>query len=249
MSTPRPGGAPPVDLDDALAVLRYGEDVLDGDLEARMADAADHAAAAALVARLDELRRALQAHDPRSTRRGIGLVGRLLGRDVLAEAEAGELRSRLGTLVAAAQRSADALETRTALHRRLQDEARGAIAAIDAAVARARSWLAALPDPDPGSGSDAMGLPGPRANLVRRLEQLSTVQAGRELALGQLALLQAQELELLARWQRIRDVLLPAWRQQALAEAGRSGRGHAEAAAKTWAAIAAEVEAMAGKLE
>lgn len=242
--------APPVDLADALAVLRYGQDALDEGLEARMTAALDHADAAALVARLEDLRRALQAHDPRSSRRGVGLVGRLLGRDVVAESEAVALRTRMGTLVAAADRSAAALEARGAIQQQLQAEASAAIASLDTAIARARDWLDA--HPDAGMAADASlpdSMAAQRSSLERRLHQLATVQTARELGLRQLELLRAQDLELLARYRRIRDVLLPAWRQQALAEAGTSGRRRVADAAKAWAAIASEVDAMAGKLD
>lgn len=236
----------PVDLADALAVLRYGQDTMDDGLEARMASALAPAEAAALVACLDELRRALQAHDPRSSRRGMGLFGRLMGHDVLAESEAVQLRARLGTLVAAADRSAEALEARGHALGRLQDEAAAAIAGIGAAISRARDWLEA--HPEAGDAASA-GADSPRAALERRLQHLATVQTMRELGMRQLALLQSQDIELLARYRRIRDVLLPAWRQQVLADAGVAGRRHARAAAVAWAAIASEVDAMAARLD
>lgn len=244
-----PHADPPVDLDDALAVLRYGHEVLDEGLEARMVAALDPADATGLVSRLDELRRALQAHDPRSARRGVGLLGRLMGRDVLAESEATQLRARLGTLVAAADRSAAALEARGDVQRRLQDESAAAIAGIGAAITRARDWLQGHPDAGGAASAGAAPGAGTRAVLERRLEQLATVQATRELGMRQLALLHSQDLELLARYRRIRDVLLPAWRQQALADAGVSGRRRAAAAADAWAAIESEVDAMAARLD
>ena len=254
MRTLRDSDGVPVDVDDALAVLRYGAKAVDEGLEARMADALDHGDAAALVARLDELRRALQADDPRSQRRGIGLLGRLAGRDVLAESEAQALRARLGTLVAAADRSAAALAARTVAQRQLQDEVAAAIAGIGAVVSRARRWL----DADPGTGPDVSGatstgtstLQQPaRDRLQRRLDQLATVQAARDTGLRQLAMLREQNLALLARYQRIRDVLLPAWRQQALASAGASGLRQVDAATDAYAAIESEVDAMAAKLD
>lgn len=255
MSTLRDSNGAPVDIDDPLAVLRYGAEAVDDALEARMAESLDHGAAAALVAGLEDLRRALQADDPRSLRRGIGLFGRLAGRDVLAEAEATALRARLGTLVTAADRSAAALEARTAALLQLQHEVAAAIAAIQAVVSRAQRWL----DADPGTGQHAPGTTVPigisirqqpaRERLQRRLDQLATVQAARDVGLRQLALLREQNLDLLARYQRIRDVLLPAWRQQALARAGASGLRQAEAAADAYAAIESEVDAMAGKLD
>ena len=242
--------SPPVDLDDALAVLHYGQDALDEGLEARMTAALDPVDAAALVAHLEDLRRALQAHDPRSARRGVGLVGRLLGRDVLAESEAMARRTRLGTLGAAADRSAAALEARGIVQQQLQAEAAAAIAGLGSAISRERDWLDTHPD---AVAADDAALPGTlapqRANLERRLDQLATVQTTRQLGMRQLELLHAQDLELLARYRRIRDVLLPVWRQQALAEAGASGERRASEAARAWAAIASEVDAMAGKLD
>jgi len=242
-------GDPPVDLDDPLAVLRYGDDARDARLEARMPQALDHADAVALVARLEDLRGGLQAHGPRSARRGIGLIGRLLGHDVQAEAEAVGLRARMGTLVAAADRSAAALAARGELQRRLHDESTAAIANLGAAIARARDWLDANPGAGAAARQDPPGASAPRERLERRLQHLATVQAARELGLRQLALLQAQDLELLARWQRIRDVLLPAWRQHALGDAARAGSRRAGAAAAAHAALEAEVGAMAGTLD
>lgn len=85
--------------------------------------------------------------------------------------------------------------------------------------------------------------------LERRLGQLATVQATWELGARQLHLLHDQHLELLARYQRIRDVLLPTWRQGVLASAAASGAAHNTAAADAQAAIESEVAAMAATLD
>jgi len=238
---------PPVDLDDALAVVGYGTDALDEALDARLADALDHASAAALVARLDELRRALQADRPHALRRGSGLVARLTGRDVEAEAEAERLRGRLGVLLAEADRSATELKARTVLQQGLLEETREAIARIAAAIDTARAWLQA--HPDAGTVAPEMAAAAPRERLERRLDQLATVQAAWSIGARQIALLRDQNLDLLARHQRIRDVLLPAWRQVALAEAARSGGARAAQAADAYAAIESEVAAMAVTLD
>ncbi len=242
-----PGTAPPVNLADPLAVLAYGHEALDASLEPRLAEALGHADAAALVARLDELRLALQAGDPRRIRRGTGLVGRLLGRDVLAEHEAEALRARIGVLVANADRSAQGLEALAVRQQRLRDELAGALARLDAVIAPVRQWLGA----NPGRSQDDDGaLPDhPRERLQRRLDHLATVRASWDIGAGQLDLLRGQNLDLLARYRRVRDVLLPAWRQQALADAAVAGAGRAAAAADAQAAIASEVAAMAGTLD
>lgn len=237
--------AAPVDLDDALAVVGYGADVLDAALESRLADALDHAPAAALVSRLDDLRRALQADRPRAARRGTGLLGRLLGRDVQAEAEALQLRDQIGVLLARADTDADGLRARSAVQQALLDDVTRATAAIEARTGQARAWLDAHPDAGAAPGLVA----SPRERLLQRLAQLDTVRASWNTGAAQLALLRDQSLALLARYQRIRDVLLPVWRQHALGEAAQAGGRRAAEAANAHAAIEAEVAAMAGTLD
>ena len=239
------GHGPPVDLDDALAVVGYGADALDAALEARLAGTLDHAPAAALVARLDELRRALQAGNPRAARRGTGLFGRLLGRDVQAEAEATRLRDRLGALLAAADRDAEALKARAAVQQALLGEVEQASARIGERIDHASRWLDAHPDAGAAQGPVA----APRDRLRQRLDQLATVQSSWSIGAGQLTLLRDQSLDLLARYRRIRDVLLPAWRQHALGDAARAGSRHAAQAVGAQAAIESEVAAMVGTLD
>ena len=237
---------PPVDLDDALAVVGYGGDALDAALEPRLAEALDRAAAAALVARLDELRRALEAGHPRLARRRTGLMGRLLGRDVQAEAEARQLRDRLGVLLVRADAEAGAVRARVALQQALLGEVEAAVQAIELRSVQARQWL----DAHPQAGADAdPGAIAPRERLRQRLGQLATVSASWRTGAAQLALLRGQMLDLLARYQRIRDVLLPAWRQRALGEAAQAGAARGADAARAHAAIEAEVAAMPATLD
>lgn len=238
-------GATPVDLDDTLAVVGYGADALDDALDARLSQALDHLPAAALVARLEDLRRAMQADTPRAARRGTGLLGRLLGRDVQAEAQAVHLRERVGVLLARADRDADALRARGAVQHALQGEVETAMARIGDRIASAQAWLEAHPHAGAGTGVTAP----PRQRLQQRLDQLATVQASWSIAAGQLALLRDQTVGLLARYQRIRDVLLPSWRQHALGDAAHAGSREAARAAQAQAAIETEVAAMAGTLD
>lgn len=237
------GAGAPVDMDDALAVVGYGSDAVDAALDARLTDALADAGASAstLVARLVDLRRAMQVGKPREIRRGMGLIGRLLGRDVEAEAEAGALQQRLGVLIADADRSAEALRANVATQQALQQELAQATARIARTIKAGRDWL---------DGQPAAETPGsPRDRLERRLEQLATVEATWQLGAQQLQLLHRQTLDLLARYQRIRDVLLPVWRQHALAGAGVAGTERARAATDAHAAIESEVAAMAAKLD
>src|SRR5690606_3826866 len=100
----------------------YGSDAVDAALDARLTDGLTDTGAATLVARLRDLHRAMQAGRPRAIRRGTGLIGRLLGRDVEAEAEAMALQKRLGVLIADADHGAGALRTYAARLQALQDE-------------------------------------------------------------------------------------------------------------------------------
>lgn len=232
-------GHAPVDLDDALAVVDYGSDAVDAALDARLTDGLADTGAATLVARLRDLHRAMQAGRPREIRRGTGLIGRLLGRDVEAEADAAALQQRLGVLIADADRSAGALRANATRQQALQDELSQGIARIARTIKAARDWL----------GDGTVATHPARERLERRLGQLATVQATWELGTRQLQLLHEQHIDLLARYQRIRDVLLPAWRQGLLAGAAATGATHATAAAEAQAAIESEVAAMAAKLD
>lgn len=236
----------PVDLEDALAVVDYGSDAIDATLDTQLTDALDGSAAAALVARLQTLQRALRAGKPRAIRRGTGLIGRLLGRDVEAEEEARALQQRLGVLMSDADHAAGMLRSRVAAHQALQDTlARGAARIADRHRA-AREWLDA--DPIAGADAPAGGLPA-RARLEDRLVHLQTLEATWALGARQLQVLHQQHLDLLARYQRIRDVLLPVWQQQAVAQAAAAGSARANTAADAQAAIESEVAAMTAKLD
>src|SRR5690606_31233212 len=110
---------------------------------------------------------------------------------------------------------------------------------------QARAWLDAHPDAGAAPGIVA----SPREHLLQRLAQLDTVRASWTTGAAQLTLLRDQSLDLLARYQRIRDVLLPVWRQHALGAAAQAGAARATEAARAHAAIEAEVAAMAGTLD
>lgn len=238
---------PPVDPADALAVAGYGTPVLAAALAPAMPDDGDETAAAALVAEMDNIRLALQSRDPRALRRASGLLGRLLGRDVEAQAQAETLRAQLGVLLVRSDRHADALEA--AVMRRAD-----AAAHAEAGAAAIGRWVdaAALLLQDPvadGAGvADGWATDTPQARLRRRLDHLRGVAATRHMDAAQLRLLHAQGLELLERYRRIRDVLLPAWEQNALAERVAREPARLAASARSHDQIVAEVAAMQARL-
>ncbi|WP_024889705.1 hypothetical protein [Luteimonas huabeiensis] len=229
----------PAGLDSVAGAARYGQAALD-DLAAVGVDAAlDPAPAAALVARLESLRLAMQSADPAGLRRRVGLIGRLLGRDVALESEAGALAARLGVLLHEADRAAEALAAHAAGQANCAGRVEAGCRRLAGLEADARAWLRAAAD----------AVPAPlREALDGRLDHLRTVLATHELAARQLALLQEQSAGLLARYRNIRDVLLPAWRQRRLGEGAADGAQRAADAARVESEIAAEVAAMAGTL-
>lgn len=231
--------SPPLDPADALAVAAYGAPVLEAASQVQSAD--DESAAAALVREMDSIRLALQARDPRTLRRASGLFGRLLGRDVEMQVQAEALRTQLGVLLVRSDRHAAALEVAVTHRAEAAAHAEAAATAIERWADAAAPLLQALADVH-----DAIDTP--QARLQRRLAHLRGVAATRRMDAAQLHLLHAQGLELLERYRRIRDVLLPAWQQSALAERAAREPTRLAAAVASHDQIATEVAAMQARL-
>lgn len=238
--------SPPVDLADPLAILRYGEDALDGAAQLPLQRALDDTAMAALVQHLQQLQLALQAEGRGAGTRKVGLLGRLLGQDVEAEVQARSLRARLGVVLSNADTDAAALAAHVAELPAMRAALDSAIAGITARIEAAQRWL--LADTEAGaSPSFGSGL-SPRQQLQNRLQHLQTAQASWQLAAGQVQLLDVQAQDVLMRWQRIRDVLVPVLRGQMNAATVASSTQLLDASVRAQAEISAEVDAITGKL-
>ena len=188
-----------------------------------------------LVAALARIALALQASDPARLRRQESWWGRLLGRDVERQAQAQGLQAQLGVLALQAREQAQGLA------QRVQQRAR-AIIDNDAAAAGLEAWatfgaaqLATL------QGAAQVAL-APRVDHLQRLATLRRIES------GQWRLLQEQDEALLQRFVRIHDVLLPAWRQAALARQALAQAAQAEQAATLQAQIDDEVAAAQARL-
>ncbi|SNT81191.1 cell division protein FtsY [Stenotrophomonas sp. CC120222-04] len=188
-----------------------------------------------LVAALARIALALQAANPAQIRQQEGWWGRLLGRDVDREAEGRALQSQLGVL--ALQAREQALHLQQHLQRRAMAIAghSAAAAALDDWVGLAAARLASL---------DIAG----QAALSQRLDHLRRLASLRRLEAGQWQLLQDQDNVLLQRFARIHDVLLPAWRQAAVAGQAAAGATLAAKAAMLHAQIDDEVAAAQARL-
>ncbi|TFZ44229.1 hypothetical protein E5C33_15340 [Stenotrophomonas maltophilia] len=189
----------------------------------------------ALVAALARIALALQAGNPAQIRRQESWWGRLLGRDVDREAEGRALQSQLGVLALQAHEQARHLQQHMQLRAMAIVESAAASAALDAWAELAASRLTQL---------DAAG----QATLSQRLDHLRRLATMRRLEAGQWQLLQDQDSVLLQRFARIHDVLLPAWRQAALADRTAAGATLAGKAATLHAQIDDEVAAAQARL-
>ncbi|NYF18785.1 fused signal recognition particle receptor [Xanthomonas sp. JAI131] len=225
--------ASPLEMGDAQAAAGYAAPLLEAVGQALAQRDTTPDSGAALVRELEHIQQALQARDPHRIRRASGVLGRLLGRDLEAQAEAETLSSQMGVVLLRADQQA------LGLQQRLDDH--GAMAAAaDAGVAALERWIAAAPVPASGTQlTEAWS---------RRLDHLQRVAAAWRLEAAQWRLLQQQGNELLQRYRHIREVLLPAWRQAESAVQAAHGAAHATRAAQAQQRILAEVQAMRARL-
>ncbi|MDI9274463.1 hypothetical protein [Stenotrophomonas sp. PFBMAA-4] len=188
-----------------------------------------------LVEALARIALALQAADPARLRRQESWWGRLLGRDVEREAAGRGLQSQLGVLALQAREQAQQLQQHMAVRAT-------AISATGQAAEALQAWADA-------AAADVPALQGAGQEvLAARIDHLQRLAALRRIEAGQWQLLQQQDEVLLQRFARIHDVLLPAWRQAALAAQAATGAVRAGQAATLHAQIDDEVAAAQARL-
>jgi fused signal recognition particle receptor len=229
--------APPASLvGDAAVLSRYGE-VLVQAMAPRVpgADGCEDDPRSDLVEALSRLALALQAGNPARLRRQTGWWGRLLGRDVERQADADALQAQCGVLLLTAQAHARRLGAVV--------EAGTHAAAADLHGAQAlEQWAEAGTVLGAGLPTDAQGTLHQRVVHLRTLASLKRMQA------GQTQLLQAQDAALLDHFQRIAEVLVPAWQQAVRAGRTRTHARQNAQAAQLLGQIRAEVAAAHARL-
>ncbi|HCT26967.1 MAG TPA: hypothetical protein DIW85_12245 [Stenotrophomonas sp.] len=234
MTTQAPLPSPMLpDTVDVAVLADYGAPLLEA--LARRETTLPPGAGEGLVAALARIALALQAGNPARIRRQEGWWGRLLGRDVAREAEGRALQSQLGVLALQAREQAQHLQQHMQLRARAIVEHSEAAVALEGWAELAASRL---------TPSDIAG----QAALSQRLDHLRRLASLRRLEAGQWQLLQDQDNILLHRFARIHDVLLPAWRQAALAGQTAAGAALAGKAATLHAQIDDEVAAAQARL-
>ncbi|WP_139202793.1 hypothetical protein [Pseudoxanthomonas sp. GM95] len=226
---------PSLDRSDLLAATRYGEMLLSAIEAQSQAGLASDPAMAALVAQMQQIRLALQARDPAAIRRDSGWWGRLLGRDVEAQLQAEQLSAQLGVLLSRADMLAATLRAALVTIAAQRSSRQTAGEAID-------RWIEL--------GQQQLGLDDSAWDqaLSRRLDHLRRLAVLQHTQHAQVVLLQGQVHELLERYQRIRDVLLPAWQQQATVQAAAQVPTQLREMQRAQDDITAEVTAMQARL-
>ncbi|WDS36467.1 hypothetical protein [Pseudoxanthomonas sp.] len=234
-SLPAPDGQA-LDRSDLLSASGFGAALLSM-IEASTVATLDATAEtmAALVEQMQQIALALQARDPVGIRRRTGLFGRLLGRDMEAQLQAEQLAGQLGVLLVRADALATHLQAMAIGAEDLAAQATDSALAID-------DWVAAGSQAQ-GSADDAWC-----AALSRRLDHLRRMASVQRMQVAQSRIVQAQTHELLERYRRIRDILLPAWRQQAVSEAAAQLPATLQDMQRTQDEITTEVAAMQARL-
>lgn len=198
---------------DPDAARGWGADLLAAvDLEA-IASRLSQLPTAALLAELEAVLDAIDHASPAGSRRRIGWWGRLLGRDLVAQAQPDPLPNLIRLRLDAAQRHGDALAAQ--------------IAALEPVTAHLQAQTACLEQ----RIAEARGAAVPGAALQRRLSHLDAVAASWRATTAQIALVRAHAAHLLDRHAQLRDLLLSLWREHNAAQAAASQLAPARLAA------------------
>lgn len=188
-------------------VGRVGREVIQQvDLD-RLAALIERRASAALLEELAAIVQALDVADPRIAARRGGIVGRLLGRDLTAQARAREAHEHVRIRLQLADRRA----YEVGAHINELDEA-------IAHVVRQRARLAEIAERG-RDALDAFALSPSRPDAMeRRLDHLTVLISSWDVAVAHMRFVRQYGDLLLARYAHVRDVVVPQWRRQA--EAG-----------------------------
>lgn len=187
------------------AVRQIGADILAAvDLAAINARLAE-LPSGILLAELENVLVAIDSGDPVRRRQRAGVFGRLIGRDLVAEAQADSVESRVRLHVLAAQAHADTLIDGRAELRTLSTSLQQQIERLSDLLARERASAPATAEHE--------------AARQRRLQHLDAILASWRMSVSQIGMVCDHAAALLDRHAQLRDVLVPLWRQRASAEA------------------------------
>ncbi|MBF6024475.1 hypothetical protein [Lysobacter niastensis] len=180
---------------------------------------------AALLSELEGIAIAIDNADPARRRRRAGFFGRLLGRDLVAQAQPDPADTRVRLHLSSAQALAERLAAKAAelepLAAWLREQSDRLRAVIDSTSADA--------DSEP--------------TLARRRVHLGAIAATWDTTVRQVELMHQHVRHLLMRHAQVRDLLVPAWRQQALLT-DPSARDEAETTARLQDTLRSQLAAL-----
>lgn len=154
--------------------------------------------------------------DPRKLAAKPGFLKRFTGQAVESTVRYQLARAELETLIDQAEGAAQGVRDAHVQIRQLSASHEEEMAAIRAYIQAGREYL----DEHPEAGvptRDALAFDNPRERFARRLANLSALLASHEMSVTQMRLMQAQAIDLLDRFKETVRILVPVWRQHALA--------------------------------
>lgn len=171
---------------------------------------------AGLDGAISELICGVRDANPANLKRRWSWLDRFLGRDVELEVRYVVSASRIDTLAAQVASVGDRVrEMHHAISEQLA-QLRREIPRLSVFIEAGQAYLG--DHPDAGASGDAPGVfSDTRARFERRLDSLRSVLLSHEMAIAQIALVLSQSLDLLDRFDEVREVMLPAWQHQRLA--------------------------------
>lgn len=191
------------------AVLTAGQGVVDrvdlGPISERLAALPT----AALLSDLDAILAGISTSDAQGSARRAGLIGRLLGRDLVAQADPDPPEQRVRVHLLVANEHAATLQGELHWLAAASTALRVEIAALSVAIDEARTRLASMAEV-PAAVLD----PG-----LRRIRYLEAIAASWTQAQAQVCLALEHGRLLVSRFEHARDLLVPLWRQHAAARA------------------------------
>ncbi|HEY5849300.1 MAG TPA: hypothetical protein VIT62_00830 [Lysobacter sp.] len=156
---------------------------------------------ASLLEQLDAIVSAMDSADPARARRRVGWLGRLIGHDLVAQAQVDPVEQRVRVALSFAQTLAIGLASQ--------------LVDLQASAGRLQRQLGLLD----ATVSDARTSQPEDERSLRRLVHLDLIAASWTTTLAHVAMVRDHARRMMERHEQVRDVLVPLWRQHAIASA------------------------------
>lgn len=211
---------PNFDLTDAAFISSYGRNQVDDRFVAEATKYLEASPVSQLGGLMTQILAALKGADPRQLTRPMGVLGRMIGRDVVLTSTVSVSRDQLEYLLGQADPVAKALETFLSRIDGVMASFSEGVLSMRVQLEQGRHFL----DSNPTAGLPVAGeqFDNPRERFSRRVNNLATLVTTHDLTAYQLRLAKSQALDMFDRYTEIRDVLVPVWRQHQLALANQA---------------------------